>query len=173
MYWLIQYIPGPKSMYAIWNHRSWQFELFHFFHPSSPHPPVNDQHSTQVGPLSRPLSLSSDSWKDLCTRPYKKWKRKFKKTILTTIDELKVMATDIIHWQLLMEHTSKHSLVWDYFEKLPTGKASCKTCRKEVACTGGNTTGLGRHLDSHHKKLFKVCTLFHYHFISFHPYQLY
>ena len=69
MYWLIQYIPGPKSMYAIWNHGSWQFELFHWHlftgmhgltcHPSS---------------LSRPLSLSSNSWKDLCTHPYKRWK---------------------------------------------------------------------------------------------------
>ena len=69
MYWLIQYIPGPKSMYAIWNHGSWQFELFHWHlftgmhgltcHPSS---------------LSRPLSLSSNSWKDFCTHPYKRWK---------------------------------------------------------------------------------------------------
>ena len=82
MYWLIQYIPGPKSMYAIWNHGSWQFELFHWHlftgmhglacHPSSP--PVNDQNSTQAGPLSRPLSLSSNSWKVLCTHPYKIWK---------------------------------------------------------------------------------------------------
>ena len=69
MCWLIQYIPGPKSMYAIWNHGSWQFELFHWHlftgmhgltcHPSS---------------LSRPLSLSSNSWKVLCTHPYKIWK---------------------------------------------------------------------------------------------------
>ena len=34
----------------------------------------NDQNSTQAGPLSRPLSLSSNSWKVLCTHPYKRWK---------------------------------------------------------------------------------------------------
>ena len=69
MYWLIQYIPGPKSMYAIWNHGSWQFELFHW-HLST------GMHGLTCHPssLSRPLSLSSNSWKDLCTHPYKRWK---------------------------------------------------------------------------------------------------
>ena len=47
------------------------------------------------------------------------------------------------------------SLVWDYFEKLPNGKSSCKTCRKELPCTSGNTSGLGRHLNIYHQKLAK------------------
>ena len=64
-----------------------------------------------------------------------------------------------------MEATKQHSLVWEYFEKLPTGKARCKNCRKELACTGGNTSGLGRHLDSHHKKLAKVYIIISFHFI--------
>ena len=50
-------------------------------------------------------------------------------------------------------------LVWDYFEKLPNGKSSCKTCRKELPCTSGNTSSLGRHLNIYHQKLAKVCII--------------
>ena len=46
-----------------------------------------------------------------------------------------------------MEKSNK-SLLWEYFEKLPDGSGRCKTCKKQIACTSGNTTGLGRHLTS-------------------------
>ena len=72
------------------------------------------------------------------------------------------MEIDIIRRQLFMEPTTptKHqSLVWEYFDKLPTGKARCRTCQKEIACTSGNTSGL-RHLDNHHRRLFKVSRKF-------------
>ena len=52
MYWLIQYIPGPKSMYAIWNHRSWQFELLHWHLYTGMHGLICHPSS-----LSRPLSF--------------------------------------------------------------------------------------------------------------------
>ena len=54
-----------------------------------------------------------------------------------------------------MEKTNK-SLLWAYFEKLPNGGGKCNTCKKEIACTAGNTTGLGRHLASQHSQLNKV-----------------
>ena len=51
----------------------------------------------------------------------------------------------------------KHqSLNWQYFERLESGKAKCRTCRKEISCTGGNTSGLLRHLEAYHPKLAKV-----------------
>ena len=51
----------------------------------------------------------------------------------------------------------KHqSLNWQYFERLPSGKAKCKPCCKEISCTGGNTSGLLRHLEAYHPKLAKV-----------------
>ena len=64
-----------------------------------------------------------------------------------------------------------HSLVWQYFVRLPSGKAKCKSCSKEIACTSGNTSGLGRHLEAHHEKLAKVGTILllfdlHFHFFS-------
>ena len=62
---------------------------------------------------------------------------------------------DFSHYQFSMEKTNK-SLLWDYFEKLPNGEGKCKTCKREIACTSGNTIGLGRHLLSHHVKLNKV-----------------
>ena len=54
-----------------------------------------------------------------------------------------------------MEKSNK-SLLWEYFEKLPDGSGRCKTCKKQIACTSGNTTGLGRHLTSFHGNLNKV-----------------
>ena len=35
-------------------------------------------------------------------------------------------------------------------------QAKCKTCCKEISCTGGNTSGLLRHLEAYHPKLAKV-----------------
>ena len=63
--------------------------------------------------------------------------------------------TNFSQQRFSMEKTNK-SLLWDYFEKLPNGSGKCKTCKKEIACTAGNTTGLGRHLSSHHVNLNKV-----------------
>ena len=63
--------------------------------------------------------------------------------------------TNFSQQQFSMEKTNK-SLLWDFFEKLPNGAGKCKTCKKEIACTAGNTTGLGRHLSSHHGNLNKV-----------------
>ena len=57
--------------------------------------------------------------------------------------------------KLGMEKSNK-SLLWEYFEKLPDGSGRCKTCKKQIACTSGNTTGLGRHLTSFHGNLNKV-----------------
>ena len=51
----------------------------------------------------------------------------------------------------------KHqSLNWQHFERLESGKAKCRTCRKEISCTGGNTSGLLRHLEALHPKLAQV-----------------
>ena len=46
------------------------------------------------------------------------------------------------------------SLIWNYFEKLESGKAKCKQkdCGKELACSSGQTTSLARHLEAKHKK---------------------
>ena len=59
---------------------------------------------------------------------------------------------------LTMESSpGKHqSLNWQYFERLPSGKAKCRRCCKEISCTGGNTTGLLRHLEACHPKLAQV-----------------
>ena len=57
----------------------------------------------------------------------------------------------------MVSSPGKHqSLNWQYFERLPSGKAKCKTCCKEISCTGGNTSGLLRHLEAYHPKLAKV-----------------
>ena len=60
-----------------------------------------------------------------------------------------------------MEKSNK-SLLWEYFEKLPDGSGRCKTCKKQIACTSGNTTGLGRHLTSFHGNLNKVLKFISY-----------
>ena len=52
-------------------------------------------------------------------------------------------------WRVHQENTKA-------FERLPSGKAKCKTCCKEISCTGGNTSGLLRHLEAYHPKLAKV-----------------
>ena len=64
----------------------------------------------------------------------------------------------VSHQQLLMEKATNKSFLWDYYEKLPlpNGGAKCLTCKKEIAITSGNTTGLARHLESQHNQLYKV-----------------
>ena len=44
-----------------------------------------------------------------------------------------------------------HSLLWTYYHPPSEGKAKCKFCSKEVAITGGNTSGLKKHLKLHPK----------------------
>ena len=57
----------------------------------------------------------------------------------------------------MVSSPGKHqSLNWQYFERLPSGKAKCKTCCKEISCTGGNTSGLLCHLEACHSKLAQV-----------------
>ena len=46
-----------------------------------------------------------------------------------------------------------HSLLWAYYDGPKEGKAKCKICWKEVAVTGGTTTGLKKHLKLHPKSL--------------------
>ena len=54
--------------------------------------------------------------------------------------------------------TKNGSLVWEFFERLPSEKARCNTCQKELPCTSGNTSGLRRHLHSYHQNVAKVCS---------------
>ena len=51
--------------------------------------------------------------------------------------------------------TSNKSLLWNHFDKTDTGKGKCRVCKKELATSGGNTTGLARHLETHHKAQWK------------------
>ena len=44
-----------------------------------------------------------------------------------------------------------HSLLWTYYHPPSQGKAKCKYCSKEVAITGGNTSGQKKHLKVHPK----------------------
>ena len=49
---------------------------------------------------------------------------------------------------------TKGSLVWQYFERLESGKAKCKECGNELACSSGQTSSLARHLEAKHKKVY-------------------
>lgn len=40
--------------------------------------------------------------------------------------------------------------VWRHFQRVEEGKGRCNFCQKEIRTTGGNTTGLLRHLSSMH-----------------------
>ena len=46
--------------------------------------------------------------------------------------------------------TSIRSLLRNFFKKTEGGKGNCNTCNKELASSGGNTTGLARHLPLHY-----------------------
>ena len=77
--------------------------------------------------------------------------------ILTSFCHLSDIFVTRLSYLTMESSPGKHqSLNWQYFERLPSGKAKCKTCCKEISCTGGNTSGLLRHLEAYHPKLVKV-----------------
>ena len=43
---------------------------------------------------------------------------------------------------------TKGSIVWQYFDKLESGKAKCKECRSELACSSDQTSSLAWHLEA-------------------------
>ena len=50
--------------------------------------------------------------------------------------------------------TSNHDILWEHhFSRLgpDSNRGICLECGKKLACTQGNTTGLSRHLQTHHK----------------------
>ncbi|XP_073714924.1 E3 SUMO-protein ligase ZBED1-like [Misgurnus anguillicaudatus] len=61
----------------------------------------------------------------------------------------------------LIPKKNSTSVIWDYFGFEVTDteqkKVLCKTCRRSVATSRGNTTNLHQHLKKHHRRIFEEC----------------
>jgi len=59
-----------------------------------------------------------------------------------------------------MADGEKHSKVWAHFVQLNDNTAKCNVCKKVVACKGGNTSYLLKHLHFQHSLNLKQCGVF-------------
>lgn len=61
----------------------------------------------------------------------------------------------------LISKKNSSSVIWDYFGFEVTDpeqkRVICKSCRRIVATTRGNTTNLHQHLKKHHRRIFEEC----------------